>query len=175
MTDRPGLESDAEFSRLSEFSPALRGHRFFRQGYNRGYSDRAREELHADRPVGEDTSSPVLTSQSATYDVTAGGLRNRLAPGVRAVRDLSAMTTEFLITDTPCCGRRVTLAIPGPDETRPAVCCHCRILFAVGLIQEEPDGFGSESPHVAIFIVEQIDVAIALHRIGRWERRSGCP
>lgn len=175
MTDRQDLGSDAEFSRLSDLPPALRSHPFFRRGYNRGYSDRAREELLADRPVGTDMSSPMLMSQSATYDVTAGGLRHRLAPGVRAARDLSALTAEFLITDTPCCGRAVTLAIPVPGETRPAVCCHCRVLFAVGLIQEEPDGFGSEPPHVAIFVVEQMDVAVALHRAGRWERHSGKP
>lgn len=89
------------------------------------------------------------------------------------MRDLSALTNEFLTTDTPCCGRRVTLAIPGPDETRSAVCCHCRVLFTVGLIQEEPDGFGGESPHVAIFAVKQMDVAVAMHRAGRWERQSG--
>jgi hypothetical protein len=175
VTDRPDLGSEAGFSRLSDLSPEVRGHPLFRQGYNHGYSDRAREEHLARSPVGTGTASPVLTRQSSIYDVTAGGLRHRLAPGARAIRDLSSLTTEFLVTDTPCCGRHVALAIPGPDETRPAVCCRCRVLFAVGLIQEEPDGFGGESPHVAIFVVEQMDVAVALHRAGRWERHSGKP
>lgn len=41
--------------------------------------------------------------------------------------------------------------------------------------QEEPDGFGGESPHVAIFVVEQMDVAVALHRAGMWERHLRRP
>jgi hypothetical protein len=85
------------------------------------------------------------------------------------MRDISTLTAESFTTETPCCGRRITLAIPQPDETTPGVCCRCRTLFAVGLVQEEQDGFGDEPSHVAMFMVKQLDVAIAQHRVGKWE------
>jgi hypothetical protein len=91
------------------------------------------------------------------------------------MRDISTLTAERFITETPCCGRRMTLATPRLDETLTAVCCHCQVLFSVGLVQEELDGFGDEPSHVAMFVVEQLDIAVAQHRAGRWERQPGNP
>ena len=175
-TEPPEPGTEQSFALLSDLSPGLRSHPLFRQGYNRGYSDRAYEELLSERMTGASPAAPPVTANTpAIFDVTAGGLRHRLAPGVRAMRDLGMLTAERLSTETPCCGRRITLASPEPDQTRTAMCCHCGILFAVSLAQEEPDGFGGQSPHVAVFAVEQLDVAIAQHRAGRWERRPGKP
>jgi hypothetical protein len=171
VTDLPKTLAEPSASRLAELSPTLRAHPLFRQGYNRGYSDRAYEEFLAETPIGQNPSADRTADSSPIFDVTAGGLRHRLAPGVRAMRDISALTAERFSTETPCCGRSITLAIPRLDESLAAVCCHCRVLFAVGLIQEERDGFDDDSPHVAIFVVEQLDVAVAQHRAGRWERR----
>lgn len=165
--------AEPRVARLSDISPSIRAHPLFRQGYNQGYSDRVHEEFLADRPADESISGTSAANPPATFDVTAGGLRHRLTPGMRAMRDLSALTTERFVTETPCCGRRIMLAIPASEEALPAVCCHCSVLFGVGLIQEEPDGFGGEPSHVAIFVVEQLDIAAAQHRTGRWERHSG--
>lgn len=165
----------AAYRKLSELSPTLRAHPLFRQGYNRGYSDRADEEFQAETPISGNLSVDSTVNSSPIFDVTAGGLRHRLAPGVRAMRDLRTLTGEHFSTETPCCGRTITLAIPGLDETLPAVCCHCRVLFTVGLIEEERDGFADESPLVALFVAEQLDIAVAQHRAGRWERRPGKP
>ena len=180
MTDppKPGFERD--LVRLSDLPRELRAHPLFRQGYNRGYSDRSHEEFLAERLSGSGLATAIPTGSPPSFDVTAGGLRHRLAPGVTVARDLSALTAEFLSTETPCCGRGITLAVPQPERTRQAICCRCRVLFAVCLIQEEPDGFGDDPQHVAIFVVEQTDVAVALHRAGRWEKpprkpRKGSP
>jgi hypothetical protein len=156
-------------ARLSDLPSSLRSHPFFRQGYNRGYSDRAHEEFLANGPGYENRSVATAMTSPPIFDVTAGGLRHRLAPGVRAMRDVSKLTAESFVTETPCCGRRITLAVPGIDETLTAACCHCRVLFTVGLTQEEPDGFGDDSPQVAVFVVEQLGIGVAHHRTGRWE------
>lgn len=170
MIDRPEPFAEPSVARLSDLPPALRTHPFFREGYNRGYSDRARDESLTERPTGGNLSVTRTANSSPIFDVTAGGLRHRLAPGLRAMRDISVLTAEHFITETPCCGRRITLAVPGRDETLTAVCCHCRVLFAVALIQEECDGFDDEPSRVAMFVVEQLDIAVARHRAGRWER-----
>ena len=175
MADPPESPVEPSVARLSDLPLSLRSHPFFRRGYSRGYSDRAYEEFLARRPSDENRPAVRTADSPPIFDVTAGGLRHRLAPGVRAMRDLSTVTAERFITETPCCGRHITLAIPGLDETLTAVCCHCRVLFAVGLMQEESDGFGDEPPHVAIFVVEQLDIAVAQHRTGRWERQPGKP
>jgi hypothetical protein len=175
VNDRPESFTEPSAARLSDLSPSIRTNPLFRQGYNRGYSDRAHEEFMASGPIGESLTGTRTASPSVTFDVTSGGLRHRLAPGVRAMRDLSALTTECFVTETPCCGRRIVLTIPRLEETLSAVCCHCRVLFEVGIFEEEPDGFGGEPSQVAIFVVEQLGVAAAQHRAGRWERRSGKP
>ena len=172
---RPGVPAGdiaaiGEPGRLLDLPPAVRAHPLFRRGYNRGYSDRAHEESPAGPPV-EPCSAPGPAAVPPMFDVTAGGLQHRLAPQMRAARDLTAMTARQFSTETPCCGRRITLPIPGQDQACPAVCCHCRALFTVALAQEEPDGFSGEPPHIAIFVVEQVDVAVAQHRAGKWERR----
>lgn len=172
-TEPLDFSAESSFAPLSDLPPRLRSHPFFQQGYNRGYSDRAYEEFLARRPTDENQPVAHTATSPPIFDVTAGGLRHRLAPGVRAMRDISTLTAERFVTETPCCGRHMTLAIPGLDETSTAVCCHCRVLFAVGLVQEESDGFGDEPPHVAVFVVEALDVVVAQHRAGRWERQSG--
>lgn len=149
----------------------MRAHPLFRQGYNRGYSDRAHEEYMAGLPPEPDPMPGATAAPPPLFDVTVGGLQHRLAPQMRAARDLSSITAERFSTETPCCGRRITLPIPVQDQARPAVCCHCRALFTVALAQEEADGFGGEPPHIAIFVVEQAGVAVAQHRAGKWERR----
>lgn len=175
MTEPLKLPVESGIAPLSDLPPQLRSHPLFRQGYNHGYTGRAHEELQARRLSGENQPVTCAATSSPIFDVTAGGLRHRLAPGVRAMRDVSMLTAECFVTETPCCGRRMTLATPGLDETLMAACCHCRILFTVGLIQEESDGFGDEAPHVAMFVVEQLDIAVAQHRVGRWEQQLGKP
>lgn len=145
------------------------------QGQEGGCPGRAGPGPGACRDPGPAPAAPGRAGQRAVFDVTAGGLRHRLAPGLRAVRDLSALTSETLSTEMPCCGRQVTLPIPGPGQARPAFCCHCRALFAVGLMREEPDGFGGDPPHVAIFEAERLDVTVARHRAGKWDRYSSKP
>jgi len=124
---------------------------------------------------GPELAAPGQAARQVVFDVTAGDLRHKLAPGIRAVRDLTALTSESLSTETPCCGRRVTIPVPGPDQARPAFCCLCRVLFTVRLILEEPDGFGGDPPHVAVFEAERLDVTVARHRAGRWERQPRRP
>jgi hypothetical protein len=174
-TDRLELPADPSSTLLSDLPPSIRANPLFRQGYNRGYSDRAHAESWTDRRTREALSATRAANRSPIFDVTAGGLRHRLAPGLRAMRDLSILTTQSFTTETPCCGRRITLDIPQLGETLPGFCCHCRALFAVGLMQEERDGFSDEPLHVVMFMVEQTDVAIANHRAGKWERVPGTP
>jgi hypothetical protein len=162
-----------EDARLADIPLAVRAHPLFRQGYNRGYDARAHEEFLAGRRAGSLPAAGGPADPPVTFDVTTGGLRHRLAPGMRAARDVGTMASEHFSTETPCCGRRITLPVPGQDQTWPAMCCHCRVLFTAALAQEEPDGFGDEPPHIAIFIVEQLNVAVAQHRAGRWERAAG--
>jgi len=169
VTDLPESLIDAGTTRLSDLPSSIRANPFFRQGYNRGYSDRAYQEFLAESTIGGNRHVSAEASSSPIFDVTTGGLRHRLAEGVRAMRDLSALTAESFTTETPCCGRRITLAVPELDETTPGVCCRCRVLFAVGLVKEEQDGFSDEPPYIAIFVAEQVDVAIAQHRVGKWE------
>lgn len=160
---------------LTGLPPAVRGHPLFRQGYNLGYSHRAREEPRPASRTGSGPAPPAPPDPPAIFNVTAGGLRHRLAPGVQALRDLTVLASGHLRTETPCCGRHLTLPTPGEDQTRPAFCCRCRILYAVVLTQEEPDGFGGEPPLIAVFTVQQVDVAITQHRTGKWERHPGKP
>jgi hypothetical protein len=169
VTDVPESWVEPSSARLSDLPPSIRANPFFRQGYNRGYSDRAYEEILTERTTGGNQQTSSEATSSPLFDVAAGGLRHRLTRGVRAMRDISTLTDESFVTETPCCGRRITLSVPPPDETTPGVCCRCRVLFAVGLVQEEQDGFGDEAPHVAIFVAEQADIAIAQHRVGKWE------
>jgi hypothetical protein len=115
----------------------------------------------------------------ATFDVTSGALLDRLAPGVRVVRDLTSHTEKDISTETPCCGRRITLPTPDEHQTRPAMCCRCHIAYQVSLVREEPDGYNDgEPPHVALFVVIHVAVATARHRTGKWElanKRSRSP
>lgn len=159
---------------LASLPAAVRAHPLFRQGYNLGYAHRAREETPPGA-AGSDPAPPGPATPPAVFNVTAGGLRHRLAPGIQALRDIATLASGHLRTETPCCGRPITLPAPGPDQARPAACCHCRVLYEVGLTQEEPDGFGGEPPHLAVFTVQQVDLAIASHRTGKWERRPGRP
>lgn len=169
----PAEEPDPPW--LTSLPPAVRGHPLFRQGYNLGYSHRAGEEPRAGDRTGSGTAPPAPADPSVIFNVTAGGLRHRLTPGMQALRDLTALADGCLSTETFCCGRRITLPAPGEDQTRPAVCCRCRILYAVGLTHEEPDGYGGEPPLIAVFTVQQVDVALAQHRTGKWERHPGRP
>lgn len=158
-------------SALSELPKAEREHPLFRRGYNLGYSHRSREESLAElQQRGPQSLLDSAATATETFNVTSGGLLDHLAPGVRAARDLVEITEEKITTETPCCGRRITLQVPSEDHTRPAMCCHCRIIYQVVLIQEEPDGYNdSEPPHVAVFVVEHLSAAVAQHRTGRWE------
>jgi hypothetical protein len=156
---------------LSDLTDAERMHPLFRRGYALGYAHRAHEESFAEwdqrdpRPLRSSRTTPPRG-----YGVTSGGLLGRLAPGVRVERDLLAVTDKDFTTETPCCGRGITLLIPDDDQTRPAACCRCRISYQVDLIQEEPDGYSDEPPpHIAVFVVEHLDVAMARHRVGTWE------
>jgi hypothetical protein len=179
-----GLSPDAEFqifvlpddditgsSRLSGLPKEKREHPLFRQGYNLGYSHRAHEEALSE--FRQSGGGPVRDASAATFDVTAGQLLGRLVPGVRVVRDLIELTDDTCTTETPCCGRRITLSIPGEGETLPAVCCRCRVTYQVAVVQEDPDGYSDdEPPYVAVFVAEHLDVAAAKHRAGKWEAIS---
>jgi hypothetical protein len=162
---------DAGPPNLSDLSEAERSHPLFRRGYNLGYSHRAHQEavieLHQrgpQAPRGEAARVP------ATFDVTSGALLNRLEPGSQIARDLTSHTVKEISTETPCCGRHITLPTPGEHEMRSAMCCRCHLIYQVALVQEEPDGYNDcEPPYVALFVVTHLDVAAAQHRTGKWE------
>jgi hypothetical protein len=165
---------DAGRLRLSELPEAERSHPLFRRGYNLGYAHRVHEEELTDLqqrgprpPGGKAATAPV------TFDVTSGMLLNRLAPGVGVARDLTSHTDKDISTETPCCGRRITLPTPDEHQSRPAMCCRCRVTYQVSLVREEPDGYNDgEPPSVALFAVTHVGVAAARHRAGKWEPRS---
>lgn len=153
---------------LSGLPETKRKHPLFRQGYNLGYSHRIHEEALGE--FRQSAGRPVRDGSTATFDVTAGQLLGRLVPGIRVVRDLIELTDDTCTTETPCCGRRITLSIPGEGETLPAVCCRCRVTYQVAVVQEDPDGYSDdEPPYVAVFVAEHLDVAAAKHRKGKWE------
>lgn len=166
-TDRFGSPDQPIFSDMSQ---ADRSHPLFRRGYNLGYSDRAHEEALDELEKHGPRSARRNHVPTASFGVTAGDLLDRLEPGVRVLRELKKMTAAKITTETPCCGRRITLTMPDETETRPTMCCRCRITYSAGLIQEEPDGYTDDDPtYVAVFTVERTGVAAAAHRAGTWE------
>jgi hypothetical protein len=118
----------------------------------------------------------VLRSDPAklppSYGVDAGGMRDRLLPGVRVIRELSAVGEHECVTEVPCCGRPVTIPVPG-DEASPALCCRCGVTYTAAVAEEEPDGYSDEPLKVAVFVVEHVGAAAARHRAGRWEPALG--
>ena len=105
------------------------------------------------------------------YGVAASGLRDRLAKGARIVRELSAASERGVTTEAPCCGRRITIPASEDDGDSPAFCCKCGILYAAVVAVEELDGSSDEPPEGRVFVVEHVNVAVAQHRAGKWERR----
>ncbi|WP_329242794.1 hypothetical protein OG417_44745 [Actinoallomurus sp. NBC_01490] len=163
-----------EHPNLSDLPEAERSHPLFRKGYNLGYAHRALEDAPAELQQHRSQWAPAETATApATFDVTSGGLLDRLAPGVRALRDLLNHTDKHITTETPCCGRRITLPAPNEQQERAAMCCRCHITYRVSLIWEEPDGYNDgQAPPVALFVVVDVDVAPAQHRTGKWESRD---
>lgn len=165
---------DAGPPNLSDLPEAERSHPLFRRGYNLGYSHRAHKEALAElhqrgplAPCGEAARVP------ATFDVTSGALLHRLTPGSRIARELISHTDKEISTETPCCGRRITLPTPDEHQIRPAMCCRCHLSYQVAVVQEEPDGYNDgEPPYVALFEVTHLDVAAAQHRTGKWEPKN---
>ena len=158
----------ADDARLSHLPEHVRNHPLFRQGYDLGYSDRAHDEhlaeiRHSGLRHGDAPQPP------RSYGVDTGGLRGRLIAGARVLRELSVVSEREFITEVPCCGRRITIPVLDDDQTSPAACCHCRVLYAAALAEEEPDGYHDEPSKVAVFIVEHANLAAARHRAGRWE------
>jgi hypothetical protein len=94
------------------------------------------------------------------------------APGSCGSCPPTASERKFT-TEVPCCGRRITIPAPGNGETSPAACCRCRVLYTAAVAEEERDGYSDEPPKVAVFVVEHVNVAVAQHRAGKWERSSG--
>ncbi len=163
--------TDTTLQDLSDIPRDEREHSLFRKAYNLGYYRRAKEGSRAvshqrDRQSAREGAAAVI----ATFDVTSGGLLDRLAPGVRVVRDLTEMTEDACSTETPCCGRRIALPGPVEHEARPAVCCRCRIVYQVAVVREESEGYDDEPSYVAVFLTEHLDVATAQHRAGKWEQ-----
>jgi len=175
---------------LLELPDEERRHPLFRKGYNLG-SAHAAQARQAVRPA-EPTEPAEPSPAPACFDVTTGGLLDKLVPGVRVERDLASHSPEQVVTETPCCGRRITLPRrhddpsggsahdsgtthrDGGEEHVPAACCLCRIGYTVHLVQEEPDGFSDDDPpYIAVFVVEHTELAIARHRTGSWERHDG--
>jgi hypothetical protein len=158
-------------STWSELTKSERAHPLFRRGYNMGYSDRTHQEFLAElERRGLRSAQNSSTVAPPRYGVTDVRLRDRLAPGVGVYRDLAAMTEHQFTTETPCCGRQITVQRPPDDlDCSPAVCCRCRLSFEVNLVEEELDGFSDEPSYVAVFTVEHVDVAVARHRAGKWE------
>jgi hypothetical protein len=132
-------------SRLSGLPRGKREHPLFRQGYNLGYSHRAHEEALSE--FRQSGGGPVRDASTATSDVTAGRLLGRLVPGVRVVRDLIELTDDTCTTETPCCGWRITLSIPGEGETLSAVFCRCRVTYQVAVARKIPTGIAMMSRH----------------------------
>jgi hypothetical protein len=163
MTTYP--ENDAGLSHLPEY---VRNHPLFRQGYDLGYRNRARDQHLAEI---EENGLRVLRSSSPapppSYGVDTGGLRGRLVAGARVMRELSVVSEGEFRTEVPCCGRRITIPAPEDDETSPAACP--RVLYAAVVAEEEPDGYDDEPPKVAVFVVQHLNVAAAQHRAGKWE------
>jgi hypothetical protein len=96
---------------------AERRHPLFRRGYSLGYAHRAQEEALADQEQhGPRSIREGRTTPPRSYDVTIGGLLDRLSPGVRADRDLIAMTDSAFTCETPCCGREITVLICQEDQ-----------------------------------------------------------
>ncbi len=162
------MTAPADDGRLLDLPAQVRNHPLFRQGYERGYADRARAEYLSDVDERRRLARTGPHRQPSRYGVTSGGLLGQLAPGVQVVRELSAITASEITTEVPCCGRRITIPVPD-DEVSPAICCHCRISYTVCVEEEEPDGYSDEPAKVAVFAVAAMQVAIAQHRAGRWE------
>ena len=165
----PGATEDDD-ARLLHLPERVRRHPLFRQGYALGYGDRARDEHLAGTgqggprlPRGDPPEPPP------SYGVDAGGLRDRLVPGARVIRELSAVGERECVTEVPCCGRPVTIPVPD-GEASPAVCCRCGVIYAAAVAEEEPDGYNDEPLKVAVFVVEHVKAAPARHRAGRWEQ-----
>jgi hypothetical protein len=157
-------------STWSELTKSERAHPLFRRGYNLGYSDRAHREFLAELDRrGLRSAQDSSTVAPPRYGVTDLMLRDRLTPGVRVYRDLAAMTEHQFTTETPCCGRQITVQRPPQDQDCLSVCCRCRFSYRVELVEEELDGFSDDPTHVAVFTVEHVDVAVARHRAGKWE------
>ena len=100
-------------------------------------------------------------------------LLDRLEPGVRVTSE-AELTKNHLATKVPCCMRTITLQQPDDeDQARPAVRCRRRVFYLVTLVQEEPGGYDDEPPpHVAVFTVQYLDLAVARHRASRYETKK---
>ena len=168
----PGAPADD--ARPSHLPERVRGNPLFRRGYALGYRDRAHEEHLADVQGGRRLFRGGSPESPAAYGVCDGGLRDRLVPGTRVIREVLASAGRERMTEVPCCGRRVTILVLD-EEPGPAACCRCGVTYAAEVTGEEPDGYGGEPLEVAVFTVERVRVAIARHRAGRWEPALGPP
>ena len=162
-----------DVTQLLDLPEHVRTHPLFRQGYNIGASHRAHGQHLPESDQGTRTVRAGGSPAPAPfYGIAASGLRDRLGKGVRIVRELSAESEHDVTTETPCCGRRITIPASEDDGDSPAFCCKCGILYAAVVAVEELDGYSDEPPKVALFVVEHVNVAVAQHRVGKWERRS---
>lgn len=170
--DEPELEPDTVLdssdldTKLSHLPPKLRYSPEFRQGYQLGISDRVFAEHLAQRDRAPRPADPAPSSTS-TFDVMAGDLRSRLGIGDVVVREVFSLKPDVFVTETPCCGRRVTA--PHTEEST-VVCCRCELAANVTLTEEEPDGYTDEQSYVATFTVSGTGIVVAQHRSGRYER-----
>jgi hypothetical protein len=158
------MRNAARLSRL----PERPNHPLFRPGYDLGYSDRAQDQHLAEI---EQNGLRLLRDRppaaSPSYGADAFGLRDHLTAGASVVRELPAVTGREVVTEVPCCGRRITIPVLD-GEARAAACYRCGVLYTVTLAEEEPDGYNDELPKVAVFVVEHVNAATAQHRAGRW-------
>jgi hypothetical protein len=166
----PFPEDDTKLSHLPE---PVRNHPLFRQGYDPGYSNQPHDkhlaEIEQNRLRVLRGGSPALPP---FYGVDTSGLRGRLVAGARVMRELSAVSEREFRTEVPCCGRGITIPAPEDDETSPAACCHCRVLYAAAVAEKELGGYNDEHPKFAVFVVQHVSVLAAPHRAGKWEQSA---
>jgi hypothetical protein len=177
--------------RILDLPQDEREHPLFRKGYNMGTAHAIQAAREQERAAAKELDPPAIGPPPASFGVAGGGLLDQFVPGVRVERDLNNLTAHTqgaATTQTPCCGRQISLPVPkdqdsnpdgcpglgrdGDEQGVPAVCCRCRVFYTVCLVQEQPDGYSDdEPPNMAVFVVERTGLAIAQDRTGSWEHQ----
>ncbi len=132
----------------------------YRQGYDQGWEDCALAEARAAAARRRASEPPP----AAGYGFSATVGLDELAPRVTVERELSSRRGWEFATEVPCCGRRLTACLDDQYGEAQAACCHCGVLYRVGL-RDEGDGW-DEPSFLAVFEVLQLGLVTARHRRG---------